>query len=251
MSRFKDVTPDVTPCHVAPHRRCQVFAHVSRETPAVTPCRTSPSHGVAGLPCQASDALSRAGSRALLARRHPRVSRPGGPPWGLVALLPAPRPGRWALRGPCARWNTIMLFYNYFSGTPPTSELTLDISAAAAPSPVGRLAGRETREGLRCASRSRLSRAGGCAHIRAGDGAERFPGSRLTSRAHRLTWTSFDRSESQRCERVPLEHTVPWEFSFLETCVNSSQPGPVHHKVLRVFPLSTSKGTCFQGYMFT
>ena len=36
--------------HVAPHRRCRLFVHASRETPDVTPCRTSPPQGVTRIP---------------------------------------------------------------------------------------------------------------------------------------------------------------------------------------------------------
>ena len=32
--------------HVAPHRRCRLFVHVSCETPDATPCHTSPPQGV-------------------------------------------------------------------------------------------------------------------------------------------------------------------------------------------------------------
>ena len=32
--------------HVAPHRRCRYFAHVSRERPDATPCHTPPPQGV-------------------------------------------------------------------------------------------------------------------------------------------------------------------------------------------------------------
>ena len=72
--------------HVAPHRRCRVFAHVSREPHDVAPCRTSPPRGVmADAHCSAWEPVQRPGAAdlATYSKAHLRrlriSSHPGRP----------------------------------------------------------------------------------------------------------------------------------------------------------------------------